>query len=100
MRYVLRACAPRPARSGCGRRPADAEYDHAAQRVSVALNAFTRLASILGGGAHLRQPWLPATARVTEHLPHTEVDEFLKDVFGTWIKKLRDAIPAELPLRT
>ena len=25
--------------------------------------------------------------------------EFVKDVFGTWIKKLRAAIPAELPLR-
>ena len=78
---------------------ADAEYDHAAQRVSVALNVFTRLASIPGGGAHLPQPWLPATSRVTEHLPHSEVDEFVKDVFGTWIKKLRAAIPAELPLR-
>jgi len=37
--------------------------------------------------------------RATEHLPHSEVDEFVKDVFGTWIKKLRAAIPAELPLR-
>jgi hypothetical protein len=36
---------------------------------------------------------------VTEHLPHSEVDEFVKDVFATWIKKLRAAIPAELPLR-
>jgi hypothetical protein len=61
--------------------------------------AFTRLASIPGGGAHLPQPWLPAAARVTEHLPHSEVDEFVQDVFGTWIKKLRAAIPAELPLR-
>ena len=78
---------------------ADAAYDHAAQRVSVALNAFTRLASIPGGGAHLPQPWLPTAARVTEHLPHSEVEEFVKDVFGTWIKKLRAAIPADLPLR-
>ena len=69
------------------------------RRLSVALNAFTRLASIPGGGAHLPQPWLPAAARVTEHLPHSEVDEFVKDVFGTWIKKLRAAIPADLPLR-
>jgi hypothetical protein len=36
---------------------------------------------------------------VTERLPHSKVDEFVKDVFGTWIKKLRAAIPAELPLR-
>lgn len=67
--------------------------------LSVALNAFARSASITGDGGHLPQPGLPAAARVTEHLPHSEVDEFVKDVFGTWIKKLRSAIPAELPLR-
>jgi len=78
---------------------ADAEYDHAAQRVSVALNAFARSASIAGDEAHLPQPWLPAAARVTEHLPHTEVDEFVKDVFHSWIMKLRAAIPPDLVLR-
>ena len=48
---------------------------------------------------HLTEPWLPAAARVTEHLPHSEVDEFVKDVFGAWIKELRAAIPTELPQR-
>jgi len=34
-----------------------------------------------------------------EHRPTREVDECVKDVLGTWIKKLRAAIPAEFPLR-
>lgn len=78
---------------------AGANYDHATQRISVALEAFTRLASITGDGEHLAQPWLPPGERVTEHLPHSEADEFVKDVFHSWIKKLRAAIPAELVLR-
>ena len=78
---------------------ADADYDHASQRISVALEAFTRLASITGDGEHLLQPWLPPDERVTEHLPHSEADEFVKDVFHSWIKKLRAAIPADLVLR-
>jgi len=36
---------------------------------------------------------------VTEHLPQSEADEFVKGVFGSWIKKLRAAIAAELPRR-
>jgi hypothetical protein len=71
---------------------ADADYDHASQRISVALEAFTRLASITGNGEHLPQPWLPPGERVAEHLPHSEADEFVKDVFHSWIKKLRAAV--------
>ena len=78
---------------------ADADYDHASERITVALEAFTRLASITGDGTHLPQIWLPPGERVTEHLPHSEADEFVKDVFHSWIKKLHAAIPAELPLR-
>lgn len=74
-------------------------YDHASQRISVALEAFTRLASITGDGEHLPQSWLPPGERVTEHLPHSEEDGFVKDVFHSWIKKLRAAIPADLVLR-
>jgi hypothetical protein len=78
---------------------ADAEYDHATQRISVALEAFTRTASVAGDGAHLPQPWLPSAERITEHLPRGEADEFVKDVFHSWIRKLRAAIPGNLVLR-
>jgi len=78
---------------------ADADYDHAAEKISVALDAFTREASITGDGAHLPQPWLPRSERVSEHLPHSEADEFVKDVFHSWVKKVRASIPPDLPLR-
>ena len=78
---------------------ADADYDHAAEKISVALDAFTRRASMTDDGAHLPQTWLPRSERVCEHLPHNEADEFVKDVFHSWVKKVRAAIPPELPLR-
>jgi len=77
---------------------ADADYDHAAEKISVVLDAFTRQASVTGD-AHLAQPWLPQSERVSEHLPHTEADEFVKDVFHSWVKKVRASIPHDLPLR-
>ena len=78
---------------------ADADYDHASEKISVRLEAFTRQSSITGDGAHLAQPWLPHGERVTEHLPHDEADEFVKDVFHSWVKKVRASIPANLTLR-
>ena len=40
-----------------------------------------------------------ARRQALQAIMEAEVDEFVKDVFGTWIKKLRAAIPAELPRR-
>lgn len=40
-----------------------------------------------------------ARRQALQAIMEAEVDEFVKDEFATWIKKLRDAIPAELPLR-
>jgi len=78
---------------------ADADYDYTSQKISVVLKAFTRQASITGDGGHLTEPWLPPSERVGEHLPHDEADEFVKDVFHSWVKKVRAAIPSDLPLR-
>jgi hypothetical protein len=79
---------------------AEAQYEPAAAKISVALNAFTRRASASGDGAHLPQPWLPHSEQVSEHLPRDEADEFVKDVFHAWVKKVRASIPPDLSLRT
>ncbi len=79
---------------------AEADYDPAAEKVSVALDAFTREASAAHDGIHLPQPWLPHGERVSEHLPRDEADEFVKDVFHRWVKKVRAAVPHELMLRS
>jgi hypothetical protein len=78
---------------------AEATYDHAAEKVSVALEAFTRRASVSHDGAHLPQSWLPKPERVHEHLPRGDADEFVKDVFHSWVRKVRDSIPPNLTLR-
>jgi hypothetical protein len=79
---------------------ADAMYDHASGKISVALDAFTRRASVGNDGARMPQPWLPPREQVSEHLPRTEADEFMKDVFQSWVKKVRAAIPPDVSLRS
>ena len=79
---------------------AAADYDHPAEKITVALDAFARPVSAGSDGAHLPQPWLPACERVCEHLPRGDADEFVKDVFHSWVKKVRAATPHDLPLRT
>lgn len=78
---------------------AKADYDSAAEKVSVALDAFTRQSSAAGGGTHLPQPWLPKAEQVSEHLSRNEADDFVKDVFHSWIKKVRASVPGDVPLR-
>ncbi len=72
---------------------ADAEYDSAQQRVSVALDSFARRVATSGNGQHMPRPWLPPAERVTEHLPRSEATTFAKDVFRSWVRKVRAAIP-------
>lgn len=79
---------------------AAAEYDRASEKVTVDLEAFTRRASVVGGnGAHLPQPWLPQGERVCEHLPRSEADAFMHDVFQSWVRKVRASVPHDLQLR-
>jgi hypothetical protein len=79
---------------------AEGEYDHAAEKISVRLDAFTRRASAVEDGAHLPQSWLPHAGEVSEHLPREEADAFVKDVFHSWVRKVRESIPQDLPLRS
>lgn len=75
---------------------ADAQYDPAAQKICVALNSFARLVSPAHTGEQPRQPWLPPAERVSEHLPRSEAAAFTNDVFQSWVKKVRAAIPKDL----
>ena len=75
---------------------AETQYDPSAEKISVALDSFARRVSASGDGAHLSRAWLPPAEQVTEHLPHDEATEFTKDVFQSWVRKVRSAIPHEL----
>ena len=72
---------------------ADAAYDSGAEKISVVLGSFARRLATSGTGEHLPQPWLPPTEQVTEHLPRNDATTFAKDVFRSWVKKVRAAIP-------
>ena len=79
---------------------ADAKYDATAEKVSIALAAFARHFSTTGRGEHLPQPWLPRDEIVTEHLPQEDAGTFAREVFHSWVRKVRNSVPNELMLRT
>lgn len=72
---------------------ADASYDVASERASVALRSFVRRISTTQDGGLPPPPWLPAPEMVCEHLPKREAADFAKDVFARWVKRVREAIP-------
>ena len=78
---------------------ADADYDPAAEKLCVALGAFARPVTGADHGQHLHEPWLPRNERVSEHLPRREADEFAKEVFHSWVRKVRASVPPGLALR-
>ena len=76
---------------------AETQYDSSAQKVSVALDSFVRCVFASGNREHQTPPWLPPAENVTEHLAPDEADGFTKDVFHSWVRKVRATIPHTLP---
>ena len=76
----------------------ETQYDSSAQKVAVSLDSFARCVAASGNREHQTLPWLPPAEHVTEHLAHDEAEAFTKDVFHSWVRKVRAAIPHELPL--
>ena len=72
---------------------AETQYDSAKQKVSVALDSFARCVCASADREHHTPPWLPTAEHVTEHLAHDEADAFTKDVFQSWVKRVRANIP-------
>lgn len=79
---------------------ADSAYDRGTQKVIVTLKAFARAVSTRGHGEPVHETWLPPSEQVTEHLEREEADAFAKDVFCSWVKKVRASVPDELRLHT
>ena len=79
---------------------AETQYDAAAEKVSVALGSFARCVAASGNREHQTPPWLPPAEHVSEHLAHDEADAFAKDVFQSWVRKVRATIPHAQPSTT
>lgn len=79
---------------------AEADYDPTKQKVSVNLDAFTRRVTTYADGQHASEPWLPPGQRVTESLAREDAATFAREVFRSWIRKVRTSVPDELCLRS
>jgi hypothetical protein len=75
---------------------AETQYDSSAQKVSVALDSFARCVFASGDREPQTQPWLPPAEHVTEHLAPEEAEAFTKDVFLSWVRRVRATIPHDL----
>jgi hypothetical protein len=78
---------------------AQTQFDSSAQKVSVVLNCFARCVCASGNREHQTPPWLPPAEHVTEHLAPNEADAFTRDVFLSWVRRVRATIP-HAPLST
>lgn len=73
---------------------ADASYDEAAQRISIKLESFLRSVPARSGAEPYREPWLPESQTVCEHVALEEGDALTRDVFHSWVSRVKQAIPA------
>lgn len=73
---------------------ADATYDRERGLVIVELDSLTRPSGIVG----TRNPvdWLPKKQIVKEGVPRDEASELARDVFSSWVKRVRSSIPGKL----
>ena len=79
---------------------ATTQYESSAQKVSVELDSFVRCVFASGNREHQTPPWLPPAENVPEHLAPEEAEAFTKDVFHSWVRKVRATIPHELSAST
>ena len=73
---------------------ADAAYDRERGTVVVELDSLIRPSGIVG----TRTPvdWLPQKQTVKEGVPRDEAADQARDVFASWVKTVRAAIPRKL----
>lgn len=70
---------------------ADAKYDRMRELVVVELDCLTRPSGIVG--TRIPVDWLPKRQTVKEGVPRDEASEVARDVFSSWVKRVRASIP-------
>ena len=71
---------------------ADGKFDGASSMLELRTDAYLQDTS----GAQFRPDWLPHGETVREHVPHEELRELGREVFGRWVRRVRDAVPQEI----
>ena len=72
---------------------AQASFDEATSRLTVNLEAFLRPTDLLVKERHFRADWLPKNDSVIESLSQEECPEVAREIFHSWVRKVREAAP-------
>jgi hypothetical protein len=72
---------------------ADASYDRERKELTVKLDSLIRPCGI--EGTRIPVDWLPKGQTVKEGVPRDEASELARDVFSSWVKRVRKAIPGK-----
>lgn len=77
---------------------AEAEYDDATSDLVVELDSFVRPVNIRLKDTRIVTEWLPKKGKVGEHVGPHEVHAQTKEVFESWVRKVRRHIPETFTL--
>lgn len=72
---------------------ADAAYDRQRGVVVVELDCLIRPSGIVG--TRIPVDWLPKKQIVKEGVPREEASELARDVFSSWVRRVRSSIPGK-----
>ena len=71
---------------------ADAGFAESRSELSVTCDAFMRIVNQRGADEQRRPAWLPRVDVVKAHVPREEAAAEAKDIFRSWIKKVRTSV--------
>lgn len=72
----------------------EATYDEVGHQLTVALDAHLRTMDLLHKEQWIRADWLPEARRQTEHVAAEEASDAAREIFHSWVHRVRDSIPA------
>lgn len=72
---------------------AEAEYDDTRSELRIELDSFVRPTDIRVKDLKIATDWLPCKGKVAEHVSREEAVAQTKEVFESWVRKIRRHIP-------
>ena len=70
---------------------AEAAFD--GSMLTVELDSFVRPVDLIHREQQVKPPWLPAGQVVRETVDHSEATAVTKDIFRSWVSRVRGSIP-------
>ena len=77
---------------------AEAQYDDARSELLVDLDSFVRPTDIRLKETRIDPEWLPKKGKVAEHVGSHEAHDQAKEIFESWVRKVRRHIPESFNL--